>query len=102
MIAPCLAPCKWHVTHPHCTVDIFFGAQTMAFTHVTVLPLNASHLPVSTGSTVEMLAEANQGTPTPLVRDVANGTVWHDTALFIDHAEGSTLSKASTEGLLGL
>lgn len=82
--------------------DGVYALQTMVFSQVTVLPLNASHLPVSTGSTVEMLAEADQGTPTPLVRAVANGTVWRETALFIDHAEGSTLSKASTEGLLGL
>ena len=82
--------------------DIFTGAQTMVFSQVTVLPLNASTLPVSTGSTVEILAEADQGTPTPLVKDIANRTVWRETALFIDHAEGSTLAKASTEGILGL
>ena len=69
------------------------------FSRVTILPWNASHLPVSTGSTVEILSEAEQGTPTPLLMDVANGAVWRETALFIDHAEGSTLSKASTEGL---
>ena len=85
-----------------CVSDRCFCMQTMVFSQVTVLPLNASQLPVSTGSTVELLKEAEQGISTPLVRDVANGTVWRETALFIDHAEGSTLPKASTEGLLGL
>ena len=71
----------------------------MIFSRAVILPLNASFLHVSKGSTAKMLAEVEHGTPTPLVADVASGTVWRDTALFIDHAEGSNLHKASTEGL---
>lgn len=71
----------------------------MTFSQAVVLPLNASLLHVSKGSTAEMLAEAQQGVPTPLVTEVANGTVWRETALFIDHAQGSNVPKASTEGL---
>ena len=73
--------------------------QTMTFSQAVILPLNASFLRVSKGSTAKMLAEAEQGISTPLVADVANGTVWRNTALFVDHAQGSNLPKASTEGL---
>lgn len=71
----------------------------MEFSQAVVLPLEASFLHVSKGCTAKVLAEAEQGIPTPLIAEVANGTVWHETALFIDHAQGSNLPKASPEGL---
>ena len=66
-----------------------------------LLPANTSLLSVSKGLTVKIAEQASSGVQTPLVDVIPMGAMWTGgVTMFFDHAQGSNLPNARTEGVL--
>ena len=73
----------------------------MRFSKAMLLPANTSLLSVSKGLTVKMAQQASSGVRTPLVDVIPMGAIWTGgITMFFDHAQGSNLPAARTEGVL--
>ena len=73
----------------------------MQFSKAVLLPANTSLLAVSKGITVKMAQQAASGLLTPLVDVIPIGAIWTGgVTMFIDHAQGSLVPVARTEGVL--